>query len=170
MEKLEVLFDWDDPNPNPVWSIKRGIKLILYGCFSLVHMRPKFLSDMYKETDEYAIAITKLNELLGVNMIYGVRDNVLKDKRSLIESFRASGRDVRRHVHIGEPPDPNRKRLWEPTLIQSMDTWHYDRDWIAGKKVQLREGEHPIWHFDTPYYFCGYIDFLYAKLKEEEKK
>jgi hypothetical protein len=168
MTKLKVLFDWDIPDLDPLWAIKRGIRLVLFGCFNLIHIKPWFLKDMYKETDEYAIALTKLNELLDVDMIYGIRDNVLEEKRPLIESFKNSGKDVRRHIHIGKKGS-NRKRLWEPPLNQSMDTWHYDADWEKGKKVLLKEGELPIWHFSAPHRMVNYVDFLCYNLKEKKR-
>ena len=168
MGELKVLFDWDTPNIDWFWCIKRGIKLVLFGFCNVIHIRPWFLGSMYEETDAYAIAITRLNELLNVDMVYGITDDVMKEKQPLIEYFKNNGKDVRKHTHIGKY-GTSRMRLWEPPLNQPKKTWHYDADWVSGNRVPLEGDELPIWHFDSPYLFDGYIDFLYYNLKEKKK-
>jgi hypothetical protein len=168
MGKLKVLFDWDTPDVDAFWCIKRGIKLFFFGCCNLFHIHPFFFRDMYEETDSYAIAITELNELLDVDTVYGITDDVAKEKKVLIDYLKSSGKDIHRHIHVGKYGF-NRKRVWYPPLNQPKKTWHYDTDWMKGNRVPLEDGELPIWHIDARYLFEVYIDFLYENLKEKKK-
>ena len=156
---MKILIDWDQPNLSGSYAIKRGIKLIAYGICKKLNLRPKFVDEIYRETDEYAITISRLNELLGIYTIYGIRDSVKYEKNPTIEQLWKN--DVRRHIHIGENNDPDRQRLWEPALNQSKDTWHYDDDYYNGHEVTLKEGELPIFHVDRPFRLQTYIKYLY---------
>jgi hypothetical protein len=76
---------------------------------------------------------------------------------------------VRTHVHIGEIPDPNRIRTYEPLdglEHISSNVWHYDTDYVSNQRPTLKEGEIPIWHVDRPQFLKHYIDFLYEVLVE----
>jgi len=154
-----MLIDWDQPNLSGSYAIKRGIKLIAYGICKKFGLKPKFVEEIYKETDEYAITLSRLNELLGIYTIYGIRDNVKYEKNPTIEQLWKN--DVRRHIHIGENNDPDRQRLWEPALNQSKDTWYYDEDYYNGHEVTLKEGELPVFHVDRPFRLQTYIKYLY---------
>jgi hypothetical protein len=109
----------------------------------------------------------KLNEMLGVETVFGIRDVVSDAKPYMVDYLKEHGQDVRKHVHIGKH-GPNRIRTWEPPLTQSMDTWHFDVDYYDGHPPTLKEGELPIWHIDRPYRFGTYIDFIY-EMKQKEK-
>jgi hypothetical protein len=156
---MKVLFDWDDPDLEPLYALKRGVKLIVYAFCKFLGLRPKYVEEVYLETEEYAKAISKLNRMLGVETVFGIKDNVAEAKPSSLRYLRASGNDVRRHIHIGKYGS-DRRRLWEPPLTQSMDTWHFDQDYHKGVKVELKRGELPIWHVDRPYWFISYVNFL----------
>jgi hypothetical protein len=164
---MKVLFDWDLPSLDYMYTLKRGIKLIIYSVCCVLHLRPKFLDDIYIETDKNAIAIMKLNEMLGVETVFGIRDVVSDAKPYMVDYLKEHGQDVRKHVHIGKH-GPNRIRTWEPPLTQSMDTWHFDVDYYDGHPPTLKEGELPIWHIDRPYRFGTYVDFIY-EMKQKEK-
>jgi hypothetical protein len=157
---LRVLFDWDNPDLEPLYAVRRGVKLVVYGLCKLLGLRPGYVEEVYTETDRYAETIAKLNRMLGVETVFGVKDNVSEAKPSSLEYLRSSGHDVRRHIHIGKHGS-GRRRLWEPPLTQSMATWHFDEDYYQGVRVELKEGELPIWHVDRPYRLATYIDFLY---------
>jgi len=78
--------------------------------------------------------------------------------------------DIRRHVHIGESPDPERRRLWDPPLSQSEASWRFDRDYVTnGMKYILKRDEFPIWHVDKPHYLPFYIRYLYEELTGDKR-
>jgi hypothetical protein len=157
---MKVLIDWDQPNLSSIYAIKKGIKLITYGICKWLHIRPKFVEEIYRETDEYMLTLSRLNELIGVQTIFGVRDNVKAVKEEVINKLPPTD-DVRRHIHLGHNRDPNRQRLWEPALQQTKSTWHYDEDYYHGHEVTLKEGELPVFHVDRPYRLQTYIKYLY---------
>ena len=159
--------DWDDPNIRGSWAIKKGVKLILYGILVLFRKTNWAPKEIMRETDDYAETMLKINDLLGIETVIGVRDSVKLAKIKTVEKMIEKGYDVRRHTHIGEPPDPNRQRLWDPPLHQTPHTWHYDIDYVAGNRVELLPGELPVWHIDRPHYLKHYIDFLYNEFKGE---
>jgi len=157
---MKVLFDWDQPHLSGLYAIKRGIKLIVFGICKTLKLRPTYVEEIYRETDDYAQALSQINELCGIQTIYGIRDHVRIEKSDTIEKLKEKN-DIRRHTHIGEAPDPNRTRRWEPPLQQTKDTWYYDEDYYNGHEVPLKEGELPVFHVDRPYRLQTYIKFLY---------
>ena len=163
---MKVLFDWDNPNLSGKWAIRQGIYLIVYGVLKFLGVN--FPREIANETDDYASTILKLNDMLGVETVIGIRDPVKAAKTRTVEKMVEAGCDVRRHIHIGKNSDPNRQRLWEPLLKQTPHTWHYDIDYVAGKPMNLLPGELPLWHFDRPYHLKNYIDFLYNEFHAKE--
>lgn len=157
---MKVLHDWDQPNLSGSYAIKRGIKLIIYGICKGIGVYPKYVEDIYRETDEYAVTLSRLDKLLGVEPIFGIQETVKYEKQETIDKY-LSEDDVRKHIHIGKASNPNRQRLWEPPLTQSKDTWHYDEDYYNGYEVALKEGELPVFHVDRPYRLQTYIKYLY---------
>lgn len=157
----KILFDWDNPNISGSYAIKKGIKLITYGILKGLKLNKFLPKEIVNETDDYAKMILQINDMLGVTTIIGIKDNVKEVKSETINYMINKRYDVRKHIHIGDNLCSDRKRLWEPPLNQSMDSWHFDSDYANGKKVELKKGELPIWHFDNPHYIKHYIDFLY---------
>jgi len=145
------------------------VKLFLYGIFKRLGFKPKFLDPIYNEVREYADTIIKLDKLVGVTPIMGIRDKVQDQFPDIMKELGEYGVDVRTHIHIGEPPDPNRIRTYEPlTGLEhiSSNVWHYDTDYVSNQRPTLKEGEIPIWHVDRPQFLKHYIDFLYKVLVE----
>jgi hypothetical protein len=137
----------------------------MYSVCKFFHIRIKYVEDIYTQTDKYVETLVKLNSLVGVEGVFGIRDCVAEEKRLTISYLKNSGQDVRRHIHVLKK-GPNRKRLWEPPLNQSMDTWHFDSDYHNGVEVKLKEGELPVFHVDLPYRLSTYIDYLYKHRSE----
>jgi len=164
-----VLIDWDNPNIGGSWAIRKGLKLIVYGVLKGLGVKslPK---EIERETDDYALMLLRINDMAGVETVVGVRDPVRSVKAETVEKMISLGYDVRRHAHIGEPPDPDRKRIWEPPLSQSPQTWNYDREYVAGNPVELAPDELPIWHVDTPYWAKHYVNFLYNEFYSPSEK
>ncbi len=165
----KVLIDWDNPNVGGSWAIRRGLNLIAYGILKGLRIS-KLPKEIEKETDDYALMILKINDMVGVETIVGIRDPVRSAKGTTVDAMVNAGYDVRRHIHIGDRADPDRRRVWEPPLRQSPLTWHYDSDYVAGKPVKIPPGELPIWHFDKPYWMKYYIDFLYKEFYQVHKE
>lgn len=156
----EVLHDWDNPYPSGSWALKRGISLI---CYAVTKFLKHPMGSVANETDSYVITLLKLDELLGIRPIFGLRDEVSAVKGSTASMLKLGGYDVRRHVHVGERLDPKRTRTWEPPLNQSPATWHFEDDCIAHRPTQLFEGELPCWHIDYPHHLRAYIDYLHSE-------
>jgi hypothetical protein len=157
---MKVLFDWDLPELDMKYCFSRGVKLILFSFCTFLHLRPKFLESIYLETDEYAKTLVILNEMLGVETVFGVRDVVIEAKPEMYEYLKKNARDVRVHRHIGKY-GKDRKRTWEPPLNQSMDTWDFEIKYHNGIIQPLKEGELPVFHVDRPYRFSTYIRFIH---------
>lgn len=166
---IKILHDYDDPYIRSNYAIKRGLKLLLYGIFKRLGLKPAFLEPVYNEVRENADILIKLDKLVGVTSIMGIKDGVQDEYPEIMKELGEYGVDVRTHIHIGEPPDPNRIRTYRPLdglEHISSNVWHYDTDFVAGKRPILKEGEMPIWHVDRPHYLKHYIEFLYAALIE----
>lgn len=173
---MKVLHDMDVARVPPFIAFKRGVKLILYSVFMCLGIRFRFIDDIYEEFRESADVIIKLDMLVGVDSVMGIKTEVKKIYPDIMEELREYGVDVREHIHIGDKKhrpfgwrqfsDPNRKRLWVPPLDQPKGTWGYDKDYIAGKLVMLKKGQLPIWHVGRPGWLKDYINFLYYVLIE----
>jgi len=163
---LSVLHDYDMPSIRPRWALKRGLKLILYAFMKKLGLTLG-CKDIYAETDAYALALAKLDVLCGIHSVMGLRDGAAS-LNTQIELY-AMKTEIHRHAHFGNDNDPERKRLWDPPLFQSPETWRYDQKWIKGKAPKLKENELPLWHVDYPWMIGDYIDFLYRWRIKGEK-
>lgn len=170
---MKVLHDWDTLKMEGGWARRRGISLLCY-CFArrftflqkIGWLRRNF-ENVRAEQLRYMETLIKLNRIAGVKCIFGIRDQIKKLHGKDIKILQAKyGVEIRRHVHIGEPPELERIRTWDPPLTQSPDTWHFDRDWVKGKKVVLKPGELAIFHVDFPHYLPHYIDYLFEMIEK----
>jgi len=166
---IKILHDYDEPFLSGKYAISRGLKLIIYGICRYLGIRPKLVESIYNETRENADTIIKLDKLVGVTPIMGIRDVVQQYYPNLMTELKRYGVDVRTHIHIGEAPNPQRIRTWEP--IEGLEkitsnVWHYDKDHVLGKRPLLNRGEIPVWHVDRPNWLNHYVDFLYEVLVE----
>ena len=168
---MNVLHDWDRLVIEGGWVKRRFMSLFLYGlCRKFKFLRKiKYLKKNAEKVEaeqlSYMVTLIKLNRLCGVTPIFGIRDEIRerhdKEINALAEKY---GLDVRRHIHEGNEPEPDRKRLWVPPLTQSMDTWNFDTEWIKGNRIPLKANELPIFHVDRPHYLKHYIAYLYEIL------
>ena len=169
---LTVLHDWDSSGVYGRRTLLQKMVssfCILVASYVSVLLRLKFFREPYEayraEKRRYLDTLLKLDTLTGVTPIFGIRDTVLTEYPELVNYPH-----LRVHRHIGEPPDPNRTRTWEPPLNQPQYSWRYDSAYVEGHRVLLRSRDtYPIWHVDHPHYLPNYIDFLYAVLIEGEK-
>jgi len=169
---LTILHDWDSAG---VYG-KRVLldKMVYYFCVFVASYLPFLLRfrvfrepyEAYQaENRRHLDILRKLDALAGVTPIFGIRDTVLAIYPDL-----KTYPHLRVHRHIGNPPDPNRTRTWEPPLNQPQYTWRYESNYVEGKKVLLKSRDtYPIWHVDHPHYLPDYIDFLYNVLHEGEQ-
>ncbi len=167
---MKVLHDYDEPCLSGKYAIRRGLKLLLYGISRYLGLKPKMTEPIYNETRENADTIIKLDKLVGVTPIMGIRDKVQEYYPEIMTELEKYGVDVRTHIHIGKAPDVNRIRTWEP--IEGLEkitsnVWHYDKDHVLNKRPKLGDGEIPTWHIDRPNWLKYYVDFLYEILIEE---
>lgn len=168
---MRVLHDWDRLLIEGGWVKKRFISLFFYGiCRKFRFLRKisylrKNAEKVEAEQIAYMVTLIKLDRLCGVTPVFGIRDEIRerhdKEINALAEKY---GLDVRQHIHIGDEPDPDRKRIWVPPLTQSRDTWNFDTEWVKGNRISLKVNELPIFHIDRPHYLKHYIDYLYEIL------
>ena len=169
---MNVLHDWDRVNRSGSWALRRGISLVAYamaqklpflkGCHAIMMNTLK----IDKEQIEYMETLIKLDMITGVIPIFGIRDEIRERHGERIDKLKEIyGVDIRRHIHIGKNKDPDRKRLWEPPLNkQTPNSWHFEVNYMRGKKVELQPGELPIFHVDRANLISVYIDFLFEEM------
>lgn len=176
---MKVLHDMDLPREAPYLAFKRGLKLILYSFFMCLGIRFSFIDSIYEEFRENADLIIKLDRLVGIEPVIGIKTEVQHIYPNIMTELRKQCMDVREHIHVGDKKnrpfgwgqfsDPNRTRLWVPPLDQSKETWSYDTRYVAGEKMLLKEGQLPIWHIHRSDWVKHYINFLYSVLIEGER-
>ncbi len=168
---MKILHNWDSLTIEGGWVRRRCISLLCYWFtrrFTFLQkigwLRRNF-ENVRGEQLRYMETLIKLNRIVGVHGIFGIRDQIKKLHGKEIEELQAKYEiEIRRHVHIGGITDPERIRKWEPPLTQSPETWHFDVDWAKGKKVVLKTGELAIFHVDRPHYLHHYIDYLFEMI------
>jgi len=171
---MSVLHDWDEVPTRVDWARRRGLSLLLY---SLANKFP-FLKNISvianntrsieSEKLRYMETLIRIGQLAGVVPVFGIRDCVtLRYGKEIDVLRRMYDVDVRRHIHIGDPPDPARTRHWEPPLNQTRNSWGFDTAFIKGNKVELAPGELPTFHVDYPYQLHHYVDYLFEELERE---
>ncbi len=170
---MKVLHDWDEIKPRVDWARRRGISLLLYSLankFPVLKKIKRVAENTRKIEDEkmgYMETLIRLDYIAGIIPIFGIRPNVMKRYGKEIGALKeVYGIDVRDHLHIGEPPDPDRKRVWIPPLRQTQSSWNFDSDFGQGIRVKLADGELPTFHVDYPYFLAEYVDYIF----EEQNK
>jgi len=165
---MRVLHDWDQLIIDGGWARKRGISLFSYWLsrkFTFLSRIKYFMENarhIEAEQLAYMETLIKLDEVCGVTPIFGIREVIRERYGKELDVLAIKYNvDVRHHIHIGDNQDPERRRLWEPSLTQSRDTWHFDTKWARGERVALGPGELPIFHVDAPHYLAYYIDYLH---------
>lgn len=165
---ISVLHDMDEPHWNIFIALNRGTKLILYVICRLLRVRMRFVDDVYEEVRRNADTLAKLDKLLGVTSVMGIKREILDTYPGIMEELKRYDVDVREHIHTGGNRDPNRERFWVPPLDQPRETWHYDTDYNKGKRTLLKKGQLPIFHVDRPDFLTDYVNFLYGIIVEGE--
>ncbi len=173
---MRVLHDMDVPHWVTLRALKRGVKLVIFAISKMLGIRIRIVDDIYEEVRENVDVMIKLDKLVGVTSIMGIKREILDTYPNIMEDLKEYDIDVREHIHIGDKKyrpfgwrkysDPNRKRLWIPPLDQPKETWNYDSDYILGKRKLLKSGQLPLWHVDGMGYLKHYIIFLYWILVE----
>lgn len=169
---MKVLHDWDAIGRSKSWTIRRGISLVVYS----IAQRLPFLNGYHavmmntlkidKEKIQYMETLIKLDMIAGVKPIFGIRDKIRERHGERIDELQEIyGVEVRRHIHIGDNKDPERKRLWEPPLEkQTPNSWHYELEYMRGEEKELQLGELPIFHIDRPNLISVYIDYIFEEM------
>ena len=171
---MKVLHDWDRLTLSGKKSLTDGLSLILYAITKVIPFlnRIKWVERNTRKLESVKLAhletLIKLDALVGVTPIFGIRDLVLDQYLDELTEIRLKyGVDMRHHFHIGSPPDPDRIRGWNPPLSQSRQSWNFEMDFIEGRGT-LEPGDLPIFHVDYPENLRYYIDYLYQERAREE--
>lgn len=155
---MKVLHDYDNVKPFRSYAFRRGLRMVAYAISDKLGLG---LFPMDDELESYMETLIKLDKLVGVEPIVGIRDKVLEAKPHLFQRSQSLGADTRRHFHVGADNDPKRVRGWDPPLTLSRAVHMYDREWVKGTAGKIGKGDVPIWHVDYPHLLPNYIDFLY---------
>lgn len=156
-----ILYDLD----NDTWSGRKALKmaaqLIAFAVCKALRLRPR--KDFAFLCDDYALRLVKLNKMLGIKTIVGIRSELSKPE--LVRELRIINPqiDLRAHLHIGDNKDPDRQRLWVPALNQSRLTWHFEDQYAKQGKAKLLRTDLPCFHFDNPENLGRYVDFLFCR-------
>ena len=172
---MRVLHDWDSVQLSGRKTLREGLALILYAVSKVlpflnrvgsVRIRNRALE---RERLDHMETLIMLDHLVGVEAIFGLREEIVRKYPEEIERLRERYKiEVRAHHHIGSPPDPDRVREWFPPLSQSMSSWTFEKDFIEGGGT-LEPGDLPIFHVDNPENLKHYIRYLYKmKLNENQ--
>lgn len=166
---MKILHDWDSSTISGRKALRRGISLVVYAISKVfpilnsVRRIERNNKALELERMDHMETLIKLDLLLGIDPIFGIMDEVFSKFYGMIWRLETIyDLDVRRHVHIGSPPDPDRLRTWDPPLSQSMKSWTFEKDYIEGRG-ELEPGDLPIFHVDNPENLRHYIDYLYVK-------
>lgn len=165
---MKVLHDWDALGVGGRWALARAWTLFIYALsrgFRWLNQLRYFrevTEAMNSEQLDYMETLIRLDQLSGVVSIFGIRDCIREEYGDQIDELAIRyDVDVRRHVHVGETPDPNRIRAWEPPLTQSVRSWSFDTDWVNGEDPALEPGDLPVFHVDSPSHLRHYIRYLH---------
>ena len=168
---MKVLHDWDSVTLSGRKALTRGVSLIVYAITKVIPIlnRSKWVDRNNRKHEALRLAhletLIKLDELVGITPIFGIRDPVIIEYLDELVQIRLKyGVDMRHHYHRGSPPDPDRIRGWDPPLSQSRRSWNFERDYIEGRGT-LETGDLPIFHVDNPENLRHYIDYLYEVIK-----
>lgn len=167
---LKVLHDWDSGTLSGRKVLRRGISLVTYAIsrwFPVLN-RIKWIRLNNEALEGERLAhmevLILLDRLLGIDPIFGLTVEVMWKYNAEIAALESKyDLDIREHYHIGSPPDPNRIRGWVPPLNQSMKSWNFETDFIAGHG-ELEPGDLPIFHVDHTENLGYYIRYLSERL------
>lgn len=156
-----ILFDYDSDTLSGRKALKDGLNLIMFAIFKFFKIKP--MVNFLMLCDNYAFTIIKLNKMLGIKTIIGIKSNL--DKTELINKLTKidANIDVRMHVHVGVMNDKNKLRLWYPPLNQTKNSWNFEREYCNNGFPKLGANDIPVFHFDNPHHLNNYISFLYNR-------
>jgi len=163
MAVLKVLHDFDNPYLSGGYALKRGFQLILYALSRKMRFLRRFCKRIYEENVEYARTLNYLDQLLGIDSIFGINDRVQVVFPNLREELEGGGGRTVRHWHVSKD-----EVHWEPELNVPRSQWWYDREYSEGKRT-TKSGEWIVFHCDYPYLLPAYIRCIHELSNETPK-
>jgi hypothetical protein len=162
--ELKVLHDFDNAYPSGNWALKRGMRLILYAASRRLPFLKRFCRDIYNENYDNAFTLLALNDIAGVEGLFGINDRVAATFPNLRKELDSLGARTIRHWHAGLN-NPH----WEPELNIARSQWWFDQEYAAGKRTPSA-GEWILFHCDYPQLLPAYIRCLHELLFGQARK
>jgi hypothetical protein len=153
--ELKILHDFDNAYPSGRWALKRGLRLVLYAFSRFLPFLKHFCSDIYRENYDNAFTLLALNDLVGVEGLFGINDRVAAEFLNLRKELGSLGARTIRHWHAGT--DAPR---WDPELDVSRRQWWFDQEYAAGKRTPSTD-DWIVFHCDYPHLLPAYISCLH---------
>lgn len=154
MPDIKVLHDFDNPYLSGSYSLRRGLKLVIYALSKKFPPLRRLVKDIYAETYSNCKTLAALDKLLGLDSRFGLKDEVLEAFPGLDKELVKMGFHVHKHAHISR--DDVR---WEPTLDVEKEAWFFDQTFNRNRNVP-EDARWAVFHADYPYLLPTYIDFL----------
>jgi hypothetical protein len=164
---MRIIHDWDFPINKPSTNLKISLWLFLEILFGkhhwFQHRLPSYIQNIKLSN---ALAMFELDNMFGVDAIWGLTDQVTTRYPTLLSLLERNNKRILHHYH--DDKSTVGKGRWVPQLDVSQDNMIYDRRYcVQGIQTLPSKDESVVWHIDHPNNLCHYIEFL-QRCKEEK--
>jgi len=149
----------------PIYSRKTCLRRILWLTYYLLfgwseRLRRKIPKWFLLEKYYYALALAKIDQLLGVRVFFGLTREVQEIFPDLRHRLENMGFEVRDHFHVRGPREFGKGR-WDPPLPPLPKRLAaYDRRYtFLGERELPSDDSIVAWHADHPLNLYDYLDF-----------
>lgn len=104
--------------------------------------------------------LAKLDELVGLESHFGIKDEVLNAFPTLASEIRNHGFQVHRHFHFSKESVG-----WDPELDVQRESWFFDQLYSRDRNVPDTVSW-VVFHADYPFLIGAYVDFLSQAVKQ----
>lgn len=161
---VTVAHDLDFPIHSRRTCLRRIVWLTYYLLFgSSARLRQEIPKWFLLEKYYYALALAKIDEILGAKAFFGLTKEAQDCFPDLRHKLQSMGFEVRDHYHTRGPPELGKGR-WDPPLPPLEKKYAtYDRRYtFLGEKELPPDGAIVVWHVDHPLNLCDYLEFVVA--------
>jgi len=153
--RIRVLHDFDSSFLSGRYALKRGLKLVVFALSKWMPFLRPFVKDVYEESYRYCLTLAKLDKLVGVESVFGLRKEVEDRFPELRSSLQEMGFKVHGHSHLSKTDV-----IWDPPLDVASRYWFFDQKYATGEMQPTEETEWAVFHADYPHLLEHYIKFL----------
>jgi hypothetical protein len=155
LSEAMVLHDFDNPYVSGTWALRRGLALIIYALSRKLTFLRRFCRGMYQENYAYAKTLLALDQLLGIQGVFGINDHVEKEFPGLSKMLAVRGARTVRHWHVSKD-----EVHWEPELNVPRTQWWFDQEYVQGQHSP-KPDEWIVFHCDYPHLLPYYVRCLH---------